>query len=223
MNSQTVLSVENISKKYRQGETDVEALKQVSLNLEKGGTLALVGPSGSGKTTLLSLLAGLDEPSSGRICMTGQEITAMNEVELCEFRAKTMGIVFQQFHLMPYLSAFENVCLPLEINGEENIEERTRQILNEVGLEGRYHHRPDQLSGGECQRVAIARALVIQPSILLADEPSGNLDTKTGEIIMDLLFTLVKKRQMTLVLVTHDLEHARRCQKIIELKAGQVQ
>lgn len=217
-----ILSVTGLSKNYAQGDRQIHALQDFNLRMERGETLAVVGPSGSGKTTLLSLLAGLDEPSSGRIQLQGRDLTDMDERSLSEFRGKNMGIVFQQFHLIPYLTAAENVSLPLEIAGEKQAEEKALAALKSVGLEARALHRPDQLSGGECQRVAIARALVTEPQILLADEPSGNLDAATGEKVMDLLFDLVHARKMTLVLVTHNMEHAKRCRKIVELKGGRL-
>lgn len=218
-----ILSIANLSKSYRQCEEDIHALKNISFEVNKGETLSIVGPSGSGKTTLLTLLAGLDHPSTGRIEMVGEELTAMDEEKLSIFRSVNMGIIFQQFHLIPYMSAIENVSLPLEITGGKDITPRAIEALTQVGLKHRQHHRPDEMSGGERQRVAIARALIINPQILLADEPSGNLDTETGEIIMDLMFDLVKQKKMTLVLVTHDIEFAGRCQKIIKLKAGHVE
>ena len=218
-----ILSVENISKYYQQGEVGIHALKNINFHMNEGETLAIIGSSGSGKTTLLSLIAGLDEPTSGQVLFSGKNITQLDEKQISEFRARNMGIIFQQFHLMPYLTALENIALPLEILGDSNVEQRAKDALESVGLEKRANHRPDQLSGGEKQRVAIARALVIEPRILLADEPSGNLDTETGSIVMNLLFDLVKKNQMTLILVTHNLQQAQLCQRTIELRAGQVQ
>ena len=215
-----MLAVESLTKTYAQGHTKVHALRDLSFELTKGQTLAVVGSSGSGKTTLLSLLGGLDTPSEGKVTIADEVISSMTELELSEFRSQNMGIVFQQFHLMPYMTALENVSLPLEITKSGDILSRARKALASVGLESRMHHRPDQLSGGECQRVAIARALVIEPKVLLADEPRGNLDTETGEVIMELLFRLVAENQMTMVLVTHNPDHASLCQNQIQLKAG---
>ena len=218
-----ILDVKNLSKYFLQSERKIEALKNVSFQVKDHQSLAIVGPSGSGKTTLLALLAGLDSVSEGEIYIENNPIHKMSEEKLTRFRAKNIGIVFQQFYLMPHLTALENVALPLDIIGEKNVEKRAKEILTQVGLEERIHHKPNELSGGECQRVAIARASVVRPKILLADEPSGNLDTETGKKVMDLLFDLVKKNQMTLVLITHDLELAKRCQNQIQLVGGKIQ
>jgi len=217
-----LLKVEGLSKDYLQGESKVAALKDVSFQVEKGETLAIVGTSGSGKTTLLSLLAGLEEASSGKIWIGKSCLSTMSEKALSEFRAQQMGIVFQEFHLMSHLTALENVSLPLEIIGRSGIRDKAAMGLEQVGLGHRLNHRPGQLSGGECQRVAIARALVARPQILLADEPSGNLDTETGDKIMKLLFDLVATTEMTLILVTHNPKHADLCKRHIILDAGQI-
>jgi len=218
-----IVKVEKLSKSFFQGDQEIRAVQDVSFDLNKGETLSIVGPSGSGKTTLLSLLAGLDDPTGGNVSIRDHQLTKMTERELSQFRANYMGIVFQQFHLMPYMTAFENICLPLEITQEKNIEQRAIAALESVGLSSRKDHRPDQLSGGERQRVAIARALVIDPEILLADEPSGNLDTQTGESIMKLLFDLVDKNKMTLILVTHNPDHANLCQRTLKMKGGRAE
>jgi putative ABC transport system ATP-binding protein len=218
-----ILEVEQLSKSFSQGRRQVEALKDVSFSIDQQQSLAIVGPSGSGKSTLLSLLAGLDKVEKGRITLSGKALHEMNEQELTQFRAHHIGIVFQQFHLMPHLTALENVSLPLEILGEDHVQERAREILEQVGLKDRIHHKPSELSGGECQRVAIARASVARPKILLADEPSGNLDTETGEKVMNLLFQLVKDNGMTLILITHDLRLAERCESQLHLVGGKVQ
>jgi putative ABC transport system ATP-binding protein len=171
-------------------------------------------------------MAGLDTPSSGEITIKGTSLSQLNELELSEFRAKNIGIIFQQFHLLEHLSALENVSLPLEIQGtgdHKEYRERAAQMLAQVGLDHRLNHFPTQLSGGEKQRVAIARAAIIKPSILLADEPSGNLDTQTGKQIMDLLFNLSNEHNVTLILVTHDLELARRCEREIHIRGGVIQ
>ena len=206
-----MIVAKKICKTFNQGETTIWALKDVSFEISGPGTLAVVGGSGSGKTTLLSLLAGLEGADSGEILMDGREITAMNEREMGEFRAKNIGIVFQQFHLMPHLTAWENVALPLEILGDDRAEEKAKEYLSELGLRERILHFPRQLSGGECQRVAIARACVQRPKIILADEPTGNLDAQSSKTALDLLFSLVEENKMSLVLVTHDLELADRC------------
>lgn len=217
-----ILEVANIKKSYFQGPSQIMALDDVSFNLEKGKSLSIIGSSGSGKTTLLSLLAGLDSPDSGSIQIEQQNIVQLDEQQLTLFRGQNIGIVFQQFHLMPHLSALENVCLPLEIMGDPNFHQKSMEILDQVGLADRSDHFPSQLSGGECQRVAIARAAVIRPKVLLADEPSGNLDTQTGEVVMDLLFNLQKESDLTLVLVTHDNKLANRCDQQIKLSAGKL-
>jgi putative ABC transport system ATP-binding protein len=219
MTGQTVL-VKDIRKSYGQGESKVEVLKGINLEIKQGETLALIGKSGSGKSTLLSLLAGLDRPDHGDIMIQGKSITGMKEKDLTTFRASHMGIVFQQFHLVSTLTALENVLLPLELLKRENAREAAESLLDAVGLSHRSHHLPSQLSGGESQRVAIARALAINPSILFADEPSGNLDEETGEKVMDLLFSMVLKTGTTMVLVTHDPDLAKKCSRVVHLEHG---
>lgn len=214
------LKIKNLSRSYPQGKTIVKALDGVSFDVLTGESLAIIGPSGSGKTTLLTLLAGLDSPTSGEIWLNEQPIHQLSEEDLTQFRAHNIGIVFQQFHLMPHLSALENVCLPLELLGEDRVVERALHRLDQVGLKERAHHLPSQLSGGEKQRVAIARASVTSPKYLLADEPSGNLDTETGKKVMDLLFELSKAEGIQLILITHDQQLAGRCQNQIELVGG---
>jgi len=218
-----ILEVNHVSQYFMQGETRIEALHDVSFQIQKKENLSIVGPSGSGKTTLLSLLAGLDRPSKGEIKINGTSLGQLSEQELTLFRGQNIGIVFQQFHLIPHLTALENVSLPLEIARADRVQERAREFLQFVGLEQRLHHFPSQLSGGENQRVAIARASILRPQLLLADEPSGNLDTQTGSMIMDLLFRVAQDSEMTLVLVTHDLNLARRCDKELHLVGGRVQ
>lgn len=217
-----MLEVKNLTKSFVQGQMQIKAVDDVSFSFPAGQTIAIVGPSGSGKTTLLSLLAGLERPDRGQILIGGQDITNMTESDLSHFRGEKMGIVFQQFHLMPHLSALENVQLPLDIQGTANATQRATSYLERVGLGGRLSHRPNQMSGGECQRVAIARAAVVEPTLLFADEPSGNLDLKTGKIVMDLLFDLVQEKSMSMILVTHDMELAKRCQKILRIEGGKL-
>ncbi len=212
------IEVKNVSKDHKQADGTIHALKPISFSAQQNETLAIIGPSGSGKTTLLSLLAGLDTPSAGTITLAGETITSLNERELARFRAQKLGIVFQQFHLMPHLTAYENVSLPLEILGQSKNAEKIKDVLNLVGLSHRLHHLPSQLSGGEQQRVAIARAIVHNPTVLLADEPSGNLDSATGHKVMDLIFSLVDTQKLTLLLVTHDPALAERCQRQIRLQ-----
>lgn len=212
--------VSNLRKSYGQGESKVEVLKGINLDIEKGEKLALIGKSGSGKSTLLSLLAGLDSPDSGDIIVQDQKISSMSERDLTNFRAQHMGIVFQQFHLVSTLTALENVLLPLELLKRPNAMVTAKNLLESVGLSHRSHHVPSQLSGGESQRVAIARALAINPAILFADEPSGNLDEETGDKVMDLLFKMVQDTGTTLVLVTHDPDLAKKCSRVVHLEHG---
>lgn len=212
--------VSNLRKSYGQGESKVEVLKGINLNIEKGERLALIGKSGSGKSTLLSLLAGLDSPDSGDIIVQDKKISSMSERDLTNFRASHMGIVFQQFHLVSTLTALENVLLPLELLKRPDAMTTAKNLLESVGLGHRSHHVPSQLSGGESQRVAIARALAINPAILFADEPSGNLDEETGDKVMDLLFKMVQDTGTTLVLVTHDPDLAKKCSRVVHLEHG---
>lgn len=198
----------------------VEVLKGVSFEIQTGETVAILGESGSGKSTLLALLAGLDRPDEGQIQIDGSDITALDETGLAAFRAAKLGIVFQQFHLMQDLTALENVSLPLELAGEVHARERAHEMLAAVNLAPRASHFPRELSGGECQRVAIARALVARPRLLLADEPTGNLDLKTAETISDLFFSLVEAQKSTLILVTHSEVLARRCGRVARLGDG---
>ncbi len=216
------INISNLSKNYYQGQTLVKALDSLSFNSDKS-TLSIIGPSGSGKTTLLTLLAGLDKSDSGKIELSGTNISVLSEKEMTKFRANNIGIVFQQFHLMPHLSALENVMLPLEILNSDNAKDRAKEILDIVGLGHRIHHLPNELSGGECQRVAIARATVGSPKYLFADEPSGNLDFATGNKVMDLLFKLSEDQNMKLVLVTHDNDLANRCDQQIHIIGGKIQ
>jgi putative ABC transport system ATP-binding protein len=220
--SASVLTAENLGKSYDQGTTRIQVLDQLNLNVTKGDTLAILGRSGSGKSTLLSLLAGLDRPNQGRIILNQQDLNQLSEGDLTKFRGQNLGIIFQQFHLMNSLTALENVSLPLEILGQDQATRRAQEALDRVGLADRQHHLPHQLSGGECQRVAIARAFVVEPQLLLADEPSGNLDDETGDKVMSLLFDAVAERQMTLVLVTHDQNLAHRCARRMTLDQGRL-
>jgi putative ABC transport system ATP-binding protein len=217
-----LLRAETLTKKVSSPEGELTILDSVTLDVPRGHTAAIVGPSGAGKSTLLALLAGLDEPTSGKVWLNGAELTALDEDGRASLRNREVGFVFQSFHLLPSLTAIENVLLPLELASSPNAATRARQALVDVGLEQRLRHYPKQLSGGEKQRVAIARAFVTQPSLLFADEPTGNLDNKTGAKILDLLFDLNKAAGTTLVLVTHDLDAAGRCQHVIELAGGRV-
>jgi putative ABC transport system ATP-binding protein len=222
MGSDLLLRAESLTKKVTSPEGELTILDSVSFGVGRGESAAIVGPSGAGKSTLLALLAGLDEPSAGRVWINGVELTALDEDGRAAVRNREVGFVFQSFHLLPSLTAIENVLLPLELSAAAKPKERAREALTQVGLERRLHHYPRQLSGGEKQRVAIARAFVVGPSLLFADEPTGNLDNKTGAKILNLLFELNAAAGTTLVLVTHDLEAAARCTKLIELAGGRL-
>jgi putative ABC transport system ATP-binding protein len=222
MGSNLLLRAESLTKKVTSPEGELTILDSVSFGVGRGESAAIVGPSGAGKSTLLALLAGLDEPSAGRVWINDVELTALDEDGRAAVRNREVGFVFQSFHLLPSLTAIENVLLPLELSGGAKPKERAREALTQVGLERRLHHYPRQLSGGEKQRVAIARAFVVGPSLLFADEPTGNLDNKTGAKILNLLFELNAAAGTTLVLVTHDLEAAARCTKLIELAGGRL-
>jgi putative ABC transport system ATP-binding protein len=217
-----VLRAERLTKKVSSPEGELTILDDVTFDVARGSTAAIVGPSGAGKSTLLALLAGLDEPTSGRVWLNGAELTALDEDGRAGVRNREVGFVFQSFHLLPSLTAIENVMLPLELSGTPGAVTRARQALSQVGLDQRLRHYPKQLSGGEKQRVAIARAFVTSPSLLFADEPTGNLDNKTGARILSLLFELNEAAGTTLVLVTHDLDAARRCDRLIELEGGRL-
>jgi putative ABC transport system ATP-binding protein len=219
---QPVLKAESVTKKVSSPEGTLTILAEVDLQIAVGETVAIVGASGAGKSTLLALLAGLDEPSAGRVWLNGAELTALDEDGRAAVRARHVGFVFQSFHLVPSLTAIENVMLPLELAGLPNARSAAAEVLAQVNLSPRREHYPRQLSGGEQQRVAIARAFVTRPALLLADEPTGNLDSVTGERIIDLLFDLNKATQTTLVVVTHDQAIAQRCGRIIKIEAGRL-
>ena len=218
----TVLGAERVGKQVSSPEGTLAILSEVSLGISRGESVAIMGASGAGKSTLLALLAGLDEPTTGSIQLAGSELTALDEDGRAAVRARHVGFVFQSFHLLPSLTALENVMLPLELAGRGDARKAAREVLGRVGLGERVGHYPRQLSGGEQQRVAIARAFVTQPDVLFADEPTGNLDAATGERIMDLLFGLNTAAGATLVLVTHDQALASRCGRIIRLDAGRI-
>lgn len=217
-----VLRAARLTKQVSSPEGSLTILDQVGLQIDRGETVAIVGTSGAGKSTLLALLAGLDAPSSGQVWLNGAELTALDEDGRAAVRAKHVGFVFQSFHLVPSLTALENVMLPLELAGKKSARAAALEALERVGLSSRRGHYPNQLSGGEQQRVAIARAFVTQPAVLFADEPTGNLDTATGEKIIQLLFDLNAASATTLVLVTHDQQLAQRCRRIIRLEMGKV-
>ncbi len=205
------------------GATRVDVLKGITLNFARGKATAIVGPSGCGKSTLLMILAGLERPDSGSVSVAGVKFDGLDEDRLARFRSKSIGIVFQSFHLMPTMTALENIAVPLELSGDPDALDRARLELRAVGLEARASHYPSQLSGGEQQRVALARALANDPELILADEPTGNLDESTGAQIIDLLLAQRARRGSTLIMVTHDLALASRCDAIVRLRSGQVE
>ncbi|AYF44045.1 MULTISPECIES: ABC transporter ATP-binding protein [Halobacteriovorax] len=218
--TEIVLTLDEVKKDFSQGEEVLNVLKGVDLNVSEGETIAILGKSGSGKSTLLSLLCGIDDATSGNISYRSNSLKNLNSEEITDLRAKHIGVVFQQFHLLEHLNAYENVLLPLEVNGNSDKSERVDYFLEKVGMSHRKSHFPNQLSGGEKQRIAIARALVTHPGVLLADEPSGSLDENTGGEVMDLIFDIVRDERMSLVLVTHDKDLAKRCEKIYHLENG---
>ena len=223
IDSTTVLSAEKLSKAVDGPDGRLVILDEVSLSVERGASLAIVGASGSGKTTLLGLLAGLDSPSSGSVVLAGEALHQLDEEARARVRRRLVGFVFQSFHLLPALNAEENVMLPLELEGRDDARERAIRVLADVGLGKRLHHYPHQLSGGEQQRVALARAFVHGPKLLFADEPTGNLDQRTGSAVSDLLFALNSEHATTLVLVSHDPTLASRCARILRLRDGRVE
>ena len=219
-----ILQVKNLTRKFKSGSRLLSVVNNVNFNIDKGSVNAIVGPSGSGKTTLLGLCAGLDQPTSGEVKLQGISLDSLDEDNRAKVRNEHVGFVFQTFQLVPTLTAIENIMVPLELRGISStvVRKRAEQLLLEVGLADRSHHYPTQLSGGEQQRVAIARAFINEPKILFADEPTGNLDTETGEHIEELIFNLNKSQQTTLILVTHDLELAQKCNRIIRIKNGKI-
>jgi putative ABC transport system ATP-binding protein len=219
---EAVLHSQSLSRTYRSGGRDLTVLKDITFSLEPGGFLAILGPSGSGKTTLLGLLAGLDRPSAGSVYLDGQELGCLTEDERARLRGEKIGFVFQAFQLIPTLTAQENIQVPLELRGDARASARARELLERVGLSGRGHHYPAQLSGGEQQRVALARGFSSRPRVLFADEPTGNLDAATGATIIDLMVELNRDLGTTLVLVTHDLDLAARARRTIRLADGRV-
>jgi putative ABC transport system ATP-binding protein len=222
MDRKTVLEAKSLRKQVTSPEGMLTILDDVSLAVAAGETVAVVGASGAGKSTLLALLAGLDEPTGGEVWLEGVKLSALDEDGRAAARARHVGFVFQAFHLVPSLTALENVMLPLELAGRSDARGTARHVLQQVGLGARLGHYPKQLSGGEQQRVAIARAFVTRPAVLFADEPTGNLDTATGARVIELLFDLNSANGTTLVLVTHDREIAKRCSRVIEIDAGRL-
>ncbi len=217
-----VLEASKLSKQVSSPEGTLTILSDVSFQIFAGESVAVVGPSGAGKSTLLALLAGLDLPSSGHVLLNGSNLSNLDEDGRAGVRAESVGFVFQSFHLVPSLNALENVMLPLELAGHRDARAPARQIIDQVGLKDRWSHYPSQLSGGEKQRVAIARAFATEPAVLFADEPTGNLDSRTGANIMELMFELNHSSSTTLVLVTHDSQLAQRCDRILSLDSGRL-
>lgn len=218
--SDAIIAVQRLSKSVTDSGGTLDILRDVEFELQRGETVAIVGASGSGKSTLLSILAGLDTPSSGRVLLAGQDLFALAEDDRAEWRARQLGFVFQNFQLLTHLSALENVMLPLELAGRRDARAAATRMLQRVGLGERLGHYPRLLSGGEQQRVALARAFVVEPAVLLADEPTGSLDSATGDKVMELMFELNREQGTTLVLVTHDREIACRCERRITIEAG---
>jgi putative ABC transport system ATP-binding protein len=219
-----VIKLENIYKRYRLGKVDLEAIRGISLEINPGSFVVIMGPSGSGKSTLLNMLGCLDIPTTGKIFLKGEDVAKMSENKLAQLRGRTIGFIFQEFNLIPNLTALENVTLPMIFQGisEKQRKERAIELLASLGLENRVNHQPSELSGGERQRVAIARAFANNPEVVIADEPTGNLDSTTGKKIMEILVNLHKNEGKTLVVVTHDPNIAQYSQEVIDIKDGQI-
>jgi putative ABC transport system ATP-binding protein len=218
----TILNIQNLSKTYQSAGRTLTVLENISFSVEAGSTMAIVGPSGSGKTTLLGLAAGLDRSSTGTVELNSIKLDQLNEDQRASIRNQHVGFIFQNFQLLPTLTALENVMVPLELRRERNIKKRAVDLLHKVGLAERGHHYPAQLSGGEQQRVSMARAFINQPRILFTDEPTGNLDAETSRGIIELIFNLNKEAGTTLIMVTHDLDLANKTGRIIKLKGGRI-
>jgi putative ABC transport system ATP-binding protein len=222
LNATAILTIRNLSKTYQGAGRTLHVLDNINFTVEAGSTVAIVGPSGSGKTTLLGLSAGLDRSTAGTVELNNISLDGLNEDERANVRNRYVGFIFQNFQLLPTLTALENVMVPLELRGEKNIRTRSKDLLDKVGLSDRLHHYPAQLSGGEQQRVSLARAFSNDPRILFADEPTGNLDGETSEKVIKLLFALNREAGTTLIIVTHNTELADRTQRIIRLKGGRI-
>ena len=220
---QTVIELQDVELALGEGASRVQVLTDVHFSVGRGESVAILGPSGSGKSTLLMVIAGLEAADRGSVRVAGTEITGLNEDSLARFRGRNVGIVFQSFHLIANMTALENVAVPLELAGAADAFERARAEIEAVGLGGRLQHYPGQLSGGEQQRVAIARALAPEPAILVADEPTGNLDGETGAQIVDLIFATQQQRKTTLLLVTHDIRLASRCDRVVRMRSGTIE
>ncbi|MBN2042796.1 MAG: ABC transporter ATP-binding protein [Candidatus Aenigmarchaeota archaeon] len=220
-----IIDLKGVWKVYRMGEVDVPALRGIDLEIKKGEFLAIIGPSGSGKSTMMNLVGCLDSPTRGKILLDGRDITEFSESELAQTRGQKIGFVFQQFNLIPTLTALENVMLPLAFQNVDDAKARKKaiEILNLVGLKERMKHLPNQLSGGERQRVSIARALSVDPEVILADEPTGNLDSRTGEFIIEFLGKIHREEKKTIIMVTHDMNLAKHAEKMVRIKDGQIE
>ena len=222
-NTSAAISLTGVNLSLGHDAARVHILKDIDLDIKRGETIGLVGPSGSGKSTLLMVMAGLERPDAGNVTVAGNDLAALDEDDLARFRGRNIGIVFQSFHLIPTMTALENVAVPLELAGVSDANERAARELATVGLGERMQHYPAELSGGEQQRVALARALAPNPPILVADEPTGNLDEATGKQIIELLFAAHRERETTLVLVTHDAALAARCERVVRLRSGRIE
>ena len=218
----TLLKLKNVNLKYQTGKDNISVLKDINLTTKKKETISIVGESGSGKTSLIMLIGGLERPTSGKIFFQEQEITKLSEDQVSKIRKKNIGIIFQSFYLIPNYSALENVTLILELNGFKNPDKEAKSLLDRLGLKHRLHNLPSQLSGGEQQRVAIARAIAMKPELILADEPTGNLDTENSNMISKILFSYVKVEGSSLIMVTHDLKLANRSTRKIKIKDGKI-
>ena len=217
-----ILKIAGLEKTYKSGSKNLTVLNNISFDVEQGQTFSIVGPSGSGKTTLLGLCAGLDNPNAGTVELCGQNLNTLNEDERAQLRNKEVGFIFQDFQLLPTLTALENVSVPLELLGIKSSNKKAMELLDKVGLADRHDHYPSQLSGGEQQRVALARAFSNTPSILFADEPTGNLDAKTGETVTELLFDLNKDAGTTMIIISHDMDLANKTDQILQLRGGEI-
>lgn len=214
-----MIQLHTISKTFTQGDTELHILKDISVSIKNNEKVAIIGASGSGKSTLLSIMSGMDRPDKGKVIIDEEDIVSISEKRLCQIRNKKIGVIFQAFELIPSFTALENVLLPLDIAGETDVA-KAKQLLTDLGLGHRFDHVPKMLSGGEQQRVAIARALIADPEVIFADEPTGNLDTHTGEKVLDLLFSQIEKYKKTLVLITHDMSLSKRMDRVFSLREG---
>jgi putative ABC transport system ATP-binding protein len=219
---ETLLKLKNVNLKYQTGNDQIKVLNNINLETKKNESISIVGESGSGKTSLIMLIGGLEKASSGKIYFENQEITKLNEDEVSKIRRKNIGIIFQSFYLIPNYTAVENVALTLELNNLKNPYDRAKELLDRFGLKNRFNNLPSQLSGGEQQRVAIARAIAMKPKLILADEPTGNLDSENSQMIADILFKYIKEESSSLIMVTHDLKLANKAKRKIKIKDGKI-